>query len=106
MKVLIICRPDYNVYIEPCASWHMVHCDVFKWSATIRRELMRDFNTFRQLYGKRLFATHYPEQGNVHEKFLKTFGFTFLLSAKDADGVDCQIWAVPALDGSKGKTNG
>lgn len=107
MKVLVIERPAYRVFVEPCDFGHVVHCDVLgPWTATMKCALALDFMEFRKLYGRPLFATHYPEQGYKHRKFLRLFGFSPLTHAVDGEGRFCWMYQTPALDQSKGKPNG
>lgn len=76
-RVPVIVKPEYVVYLSKYNGNTMIHCDVYKWTPTIRRRLYDDFGLLVYLHDDPIYATH--EIGDrKHKKFLDLFGFEFV----------------------------
>jgi hypothetical protein len=76
VKVPVIVRPEYVVYIEQ-QQVPFLHCDVLSWSSLIRRAYRRDLDALFALHGGPWFALN-PEPGaDKRAKFLQLSGFHF-----------------------------
>jgi hypothetical protein len=84
---------DYTVKVEEVLGAKFVHCDVHSpWTKSKRRRLEQEFHNWHRTINEPVFATHYPEQGKKHLKFLALFKFAKLSIAVDADGRPAEIW--------------
>ena len=74
VKVPVIVRPEYVVYIEQ-QQVPFLHCDVFRWSPSIQKAYLRDLDALFDLHGGPWFAVN-PEPGAFKRaKFLQLSGF-------------------------------
>lgn len=76
-RVPVIVKPFYKVFLENYKGSTIIHCDVFKWTPSIRRSLQEDFGLLVYLHDDPIIAFH--EIGDKkHKKFLELFGFVFV----------------------------
>jgi hypothetical protein len=85
-KVPVVVREDYRIYFQPLSGANFIHCDVFNWNKTVRKDLLETFDQLKKLYGQPIFAIHQEYQDNTHIKFLKMFGFKKIDEAEDLAG--------------------
>jgi hypothetical protein len=83
LKKPVIGSKDYILYIENFDGQTFIHCDCWKWSKTIKKELRKDVDSLVQKFSP-LFAFH-EKQDKKHFKFLKLMGFNFFNDIKCAD---------------------
>lgn len=84
----------YTVQVEEVLGAKFVHCTINgPWTPSKARLLRAEFQKWHSTINEPLYATHYPDQGRKHEKFLSMFNFTKLSAAVDADGRPTEIWA-------------
>lgn len=94
-KTPVIIRDDYAVFYEPITIntqydpntienrlFVFVHCDVKRWTPSVKRALSRDFNLLISLIDMPLFAMH-TNGDTKHLKFLTLFGFKHYYSGDD-----------------------
>lgn len=92
MKVPVLDTDDFVLYLEEVNGDTFIHCDVLeKWNKTTKKKLKLAFDLLTSEYGKELFALHTPAD-KKHEKFLKMFDFSYLMSTKGIDGNDYDIY--------------
>lgn len=84
MKVPVVKRKDYIIYLEYVAEVEFVHCDIFNWSKTVKLDLLNTWEILCKLHGDPIYAYHYIGD-TKHEKFLKITGFKHLKSGLSAD---------------------
>lgn len=90
-RVPVIVKPEYEVLFQRYDGLTWIHCNVKKWSPTIRRQLSQDFESLVYLHDDPIFAIH--EIGDTkHEKFLALFKFTFLRSIVGTDNVERHVY--------------
>lgn len=84
LKVPVVRRPGYTLYLEQAAPAHtFIHCDVHgRWSPRAKRELIADWSTLLRLHGGPIYALHEPGD-RKHSKFLAMFGFRWAASFTD-----------------------
>lgn len=84
MKIPVVNRDDYIIYLERVGNLTFVHCDVFKWSRHSKDSLIEDWETLCKLHKYPIYAYHYIGD-RKHEKFLKMTGFKYLKSGVSTD---------------------
>lgn len=90
-RVPVILKPDYVVSFERYNDMTWIHCDVNKWSPTVRRNLSHDFESLVYLHDDPIYAIH--EIGDSkHEKFLALFKFQFLQPIVGTDNVERHVY--------------
>lgn len=77
MKVPIINRPDYTVFIEHNEHTFM-HCDIRRWTPEVRKALRKDWDAFFEMHGGPLYAVNEPAGCLKHQKFMRQMGFEHL----------------------------
>ena len=92
-KLPVIDREDYTIFKETFGPFLFIHCDVHgRWSKSLKKALLADFNQYAEQTGQSLFASHYSDQGPKHIKFLEMFGFEFVALTTDASGRNCSLY--------------
>jgi hypothetical protein len=76
-KTPVVEREHYTIYIEQQTVTFM-HCDVRKWTASIRKQMQADWNNFFMNHKAHCLAANEPHGCKKHQKFLKQMGFEFL----------------------------
>ena len=74
IKVPVVNRIDYTMYLEPCADMLWFHTDVRKWTPEIKKEYLKDLQTLQYLVAIPLAAL--VEEDNIKlAKFGKSIGW-------------------------------
>lgn len=89
-KVPIIRTYNYVLYLEQFDGFTFIHCDVYKWNKTIKKELHKALDYLIRTYGT-LCALHNIDD-NKHRKFLEMYGFKFYHNIDCLDGECRQVW--------------
>lgn len=93
MRTPVVVKDDYTVWYEAVVIESLelpvtkifIHCEVYRWTPTVKKALKKDFRLLRSLTVMPIFAMHnYGDR--KHFKFLDMFGFQYL-----ADGPDNKI---------------
>ena len=87
LKVPVVKRKHFTIMLEETTEGTFIHCDVTKYNASVRKELLDTFCDLGWLHGGPIYALH-DFTDRKHEKFLKMFGFKYL---KDMPNLQ-QIW--------------
>jgi len=75
IKVPVVNRTDYTMYLELFEGMLWFHTDVHKWTPTIKTKYLEDLNLLQQLVGIPLVAL--VEEENIKlAKFGKSVGWT------------------------------
>ena len=81
IKVPVLVRPDvYTIFYEGLSMpdgerLTFVHCDIFKWTKSIKKTLKDDFGSLCWMRGgKPLYCLRVDDK---QEKFIRMFGFKF-----------------------------
>ena len=70
MKVPVINRVHYVIYLEPFCDRVWVHTDIFKWTPEVKRQFIQDLNSFPGP----LYALSETEGGEKRNKFIEFLG--------------------------------
>ena len=85
MKIPVVNREYYVVYIEYFNEMHWIHTDVFKWSAEIKKQYIKDLNQLQSLIDCKMYGA--VEQDNTKlSKFGESIGFNYLQDLQGNDG--------------------
>ena len=91
MKIPVITSDDYIVFLEKFETFTFIHCDCFKWSNSVRKQLEEDFNKLMTIHRKDIYAFHELED-NKHLKFLNMFNFSYVQDVVGLDSVTRQLF--------------
>jgi hypothetical protein len=101
IKIPVVIKNGFTFQLEFYKDKTFVHCDVFKTTKAILREMYKDWEYFRKVINIDLYALHSDSRNNkTHKHFLRLFGFSFLESG--LSGVDespYELWV------NRGNTN-
>lgn len=87
MKIPIVNRDDYVIFIEYFNDVYWAHTDVFRWSANVKKAYLRDLDQLQALIGETLYGL--SEKNNAKLiKFGESSGFRYLKEVKADD--DCE----------------
>ena len=74
IKVPVVNRVDYTMYLEPCADMLWFHTDVRKWTPEVKKEYLKDLQTLQYLVSVPLAAL--VDEDNIKlAKFGKSTGW-------------------------------
>ena len=84
-------KDNYIIYFEFFNNLMWFHTDVFKWSAKVKREYLRDLQIVRGLINIPLLA--FVEEENVKlNKFAKSIGMEQMQEVVSKDGALAHIY--------------
>lgn len=88
LKVPVVQRDSYVIRLEEHASQGtFIHCDVFRWTPEVARDLGDSFASLCCLHGGPIHALH-DCRDRKHRKFLELYGFQFLEPIED----ELELW--------------
>lgn len=90
-KVPVLRSREFNIYYELVNGCIFVHCDVFRWSKSVREKLLIDIEILFELLNTPVYARHVVGD-KKHEKFLKLVGFKPLRRGYDSDLKQIEIY--------------
>ena len=89
MKLPVVNRPEYTIYLEFFNNMYWLHSDVYKWSAETKKNYIRELNQLQMLLEAPLYGVvDNPKLG----KFGTTIGFSFLQNVIGNDNNLYQIY--------------
>jgi hypothetical protein len=74
LKIPVVQRSDYVMYLEFFAGMHWFHTDVFNWTPKVKKKYLEDLNLLQYLVGTPLVAL-VEEDNTKLAKFAKSIGF-------------------------------
>ncbi len=86
VKVPIITTEHYIVYTEHVQGLVFIHMDVFKWSKTIKKQFLKDWNQWANAQGVSLYAMPFIDNPKMI-KWTSLCGFTKIQEHLCTDGV-------------------
>ena len=89
-KVPVISTDRYTLYLEQFDGFTFIHCDVYKWNKSTKKELHKALDYIVKTYGT-VCALHDIDD-NKHRKFLKMYKFKFYHNIDCLDGECRQVW--------------
>ena len=96
MRTLVMEREYYTVHYEQVESHTVIHCDVHKYSKTIRKQLLKDLDLLMSMRQSPLIAVHMDNK--KHRKFLEMMGFEILVNGECSDGKNHDIYILDKQD--------
>ena len=95
MKVTVMERQDYQVKFETLGEHTVIHCDVYRYTREIKKQLLADLRLLLSIRESPLIAV--LEGGVKHLKFLKMMGFEKLIIAECTDGIGREIYIIDPI---------
>ena len=86
-KVPVITKEDYIVYTEDVQGLVFIHMDVFRWSKTVKRNFLKDWNEWASAQGKDLYAMPFIDNDKMVKWCTEVCGFRLLHNHLCTDGV-------------------
>ena len=74
IKVPVVNRRDYTMYLELYSNMLWFHTDVFKWTPEVKKEYLKDLDILQNLVTVPL-AAMLDKEDNKLVKFAETIGF-------------------------------
>jgi hemoglobin-like flavoprotein len=74
IKVPVVNRRDYTMYLELYSNMLWFHTDVFKWTPEVKKEYLKDLDALQNLVTVPL-AAMLDKEDNKLVKFSETIGF-------------------------------
>lgn len=74
MKLPVVNRPEYVMYLEQYAGMLWFHTDIFKWSSKVKQKYLEDLNLLQYLVSTPLVAL-VEEDNHKLAKFGKVTGW-------------------------------
>jgi hypothetical protein len=85
MKVPVVNREEYIIYLEYFNQLYWLHTDVFKWTTKIKKKYLKELDILQELLNNNLYAL-VEEENTKLGKFAETIGFTYLRDLLGNDG--------------------
>lgn len=91
MKEVVLTTKDYSFYLENVVGNIVFHCDVYKWTKSIKVSLLKDFNNLCYSIKKDIFC--FMEPTNIKlKKFAGLLGFIKFKDFTGTDGVSYTLF--------------
>lgn len=91
MKTPVVTTNEYIFYVELVNDNIVFHCDVYKWTKSIRVKLVKDFNSFCSYINNNIYC--FMEPTNVKlKKFAHLLGFVKFKDFTGTDGVSYTLF--------------
>jgi len=85
MKIPIVNREYYIIYLEWFENLYFIHTDVFKWSSDIKKEYIKELDQLQRMIDLPLYGM--VESWNTKlSKFGHKIGFSYVRDLKGNDG--------------------
>jgi len=91
MKTPVITSNDYIVYFEYAFNMTFIHCDCYRWSKSVKKQLKADFDKLVDIHRQSIFAIH-ELNDNKHLKFIDMMDFKYHSDFIGADGQTRQLF--------------
>lgn len=89
MKLPVVNRNEYTIYLEFYNNMYWLHTDVFKWTAEVKKDYVRELNQLQILLNAPLYGiVDNPKLG----KFGRSLGFAFVNNVVGNDNRVYQIY--------------
>lgn len=92
MKVPVINRQNYHVYLEAHAGILWVHCDVLKFSADVLKDMDKTWKDLVNLLQSDLYVLHDQKINQPSKHFISRYGFYKYKDIVDKNGNPKEIW--------------
>jgi hypothetical protein len=88
MKIPIVQTNEFILYLEYFNKMYWLHTDVFKWSAEVKKNYVRELNKLQSLLNAPLYGL---VDNDKLGKFGETIGFVYV---KDLIGNDGNVYKI------------
>tara|TARA_B110000285_G_scaffold98066_1_gene111865 strand:+ start:863 stop:1156 length:294 start_codon:yes stop_codon:yes gene_type:complete len=85
MRTLVMEHDNFTVHFEQVEHHTIVHCEVHKYSKTVKKQLLENLDLLMSFRKSPLLTVH-KDDDEKHRKFLEMMGFEILINAKCSDG--------------------
>jgi hypothetical protein len=92
MKIPVVNRQSYVMYLELFQGIMWFHTDVYKWTSTVKKEYLKELNLLQQLVALPLVAM-LDESNHKLIKFAKSIGFKYEQPFKGNDNEAYEIYS-------------
>jgi hypothetical protein len=90
LKIPIVIRQDYILYLEYFNDLFFLHTDVYRWSSKVKKHYLRELNQLQNLLNTDIYGV-VEDWNNKLGKFGEKIGFKYL---KDLQGNDGNLYKV------------
>lgn len=87
MKVPVVIRPQYTIWLEAFDGQTFVHCDVREWGAKVARHMSLDMDRLREMQGRDMYAINEPTGCKKHQRFMRMMGFSYFCDVASTEGL-------------------
>ena len=91
MKVPVIEAENFTAYYDFHGNHTFLHCDVFKYNRSVRKELQQGLKLLVNIRQSPLFAIH-EQNDSKHLKFITMLGFEYLTTTVCRDNTARDIY--------------
>lgn len=91
-KVPVLECPEYTMYLETHQKYNWFHTDVYKWTAEIKKQYIKDLNILQAQLSTFIVAL-IREDNKKLEKFAKSIGFEYETTIKGLDNMNHHIYS-------------
>jgi len=74
VKFPVVQRPEYIMYLEYAFDMFWLHTDVFKWTAAVKKDFVRNLDRLQDLLNSPIYGM---VDNSKLGKFSKSIGFVF-----------------------------
>lgn len=92
VKIPVVQRQNYVMYLEFFAGMHWFHTDVAKWNKEVKKQFLEDLNLLQYLVSTPLVAL-IEEDNTKLAKFAQKIGFKYLEPCKGQNDEQYYIWS-------------
>lgn len=90
LKVPVVHRENFRIRLEEHLWGTFVHCDVYKWSPSVAKEIADAWKALTFLHGGPIYVYH-DCSNHLLKKFILMFGFRHL--KRHSETHDIWIWS-------------
>lgn len=90
IKVPVVARPEYTMYLEHWEGIHWFHTDVHKWTPNVVRDYVYQLDLLQWLVNDHLYAV--VDNDPKLAKFGGKIGFEYLETRQAKDGHEVDIY--------------
>lgn len=90
-KEPVIVKHNYIIYTEDVNGLLFVHMDVFKWTKSIKKEFVKDWNDWAKKQKQQIYAMPFIDDEKMHKWSLIT-GFKVVEFCKCLDGITRKLY--------------
>lgn len=91
MKKPVIVKPEYIIYTENVNNLTFIHMDVFKWTKSVKKEFVKDWNDWARKQKQPIYAMPFIDDEKMHKWSLIT-GFKVVEFCKCLDGITRKLY--------------